>query len=162
MQKLLIYWVCGASLLTAGCSTVDEVGDVIPRTLESSPIMYKIDIQQGNVVDQEMINRLQPGMSKSQVRYIMGTPLLVDVFHQDRWDYHYSLKKNREPMEKRRVTLFFENDRLARIQGDLRPLPVDEDTPLHEAQVYSVPDYQEDTGILSKLLEKSGIKSEDD
>src|SRR3990170_4201353 len=58
---------------------------------------YKIDVQQGNVVSQEMLEKLKPGMTKSQVRFALGTPLIADSFHPDRWDYFYSLKKGGDP-----------------------------------------------------------------
>ena len=51
------------------------------------PLLYKIDIQQGNVIEQEMLDKLQPGMDKDQVQFIMGTPVIVDPFHKDRWEY---------------------------------------------------------------------------
>jgi len=55
--------------------------------------VHKLDIQQGNVVTQEMVDKLRPGMTRAQVRYVLGTPLVTDSFHQDRWDYFYSYKK---------------------------------------------------------------------
>lgn len=107
MQKLLITIALCASLIVTGCSVI------------SMPGAYKIDIQQGNVITQEMVEKLKPGMSKSQVRFALGTPLLVDVFHQDRWDYVYSIQKGGNERQQRRLALFFENDQLARIEGDI-------------------------------------------
>jgi outer membrane protein assembly factor BamE len=81
---------------------------------------YKLDIQQGNVITQEMVDKLRPGMTRSQVRYVLGTPLVVDPFHKDRWDYFYSYKKGVEAVpESRRLTLIFKDDVLHRIQGDV-------------------------------------------
>ena len=162
MRKLLIYWACGASLVASGCSSFNEAADAIPDALERTSIMYKIDIQQGNVVEQKTVNRLQPGMSKSQVRYIMGTPLLVDVFHQDRWDYYYSMKKGSQDRIKERIALFFEDDRLVRIEGDLKPQPDEEVEELNEASVYSVPDYYKKEGIFGGVLQTIGIESEEE
>jgi outer membrane protein assembly factor BamE len=101
-----------ASLL-AGCG--------LPRALGIAP--YKIEIQQGNFVSQEMVSQLKSGMSKEQVRQIMGTPLLVDIFHAERWDYFYSRQTTEGKREKRKVVIFFEDGKLARIDGDemLRP-----------------------------------------
>ena len=87
------------------------------------PAVYKIDVPQGNIVTQEMVNQLQLGMSKKQVNYAMGTPLVIDVFHPDRWDYIYSFQSGRNNREQHRVTLYFENDMLARIEGDYHPQP---------------------------------------
>lgn len=82
---------------------------------------YKMDIQQGNVVTSKMMLQLKPGMSKSQVRFVMGTPLIQDSFHPDRWDYFYEMRKAGKLIEKRRVTMDFENDALVRIRGDVIP-----------------------------------------
>ncbi len=161
MRKLLISWAGGATLVLAGCTTIDEVGGYIPRALEHTPLMYKIDIQQGNVVDQAMINDLKPGMTKAQVRYVMGTPMLVDVFHQDRWDYLYIYKKAGKLTDNKRVTLFFEDDRLVRLEGDLRPQPPDEITTVREATVYEVPDWEGKKGIFTRALEAAGLQDEE-
>lgn len=85
------------------------------------PGVYKLDIPQGNVVTQEMIDQLRPGMTPSQARYIMGTPLITDTFNPDRWDYLYSFEPGGEPRVQERVSLFFEEGKLARVSGDFRP-----------------------------------------
>ncbi|MEK7206420.1 MAG: outer membrane protein assembly factor BamE, partial [Pseudomonadota bacterium] len=70
--------------------------------------VYKAEIQQGNVVTQEMVDKLRPGMTHSQVRYVMGTPLITDTFHQTRWDYYYYLRKTGEKTgESQRLTVIF-------------------------------------------------------
>lgn len=90
---------------------------------------YKIDIQQGNVVTQEMVSQLKPGMTKSQVRFVMGTPLITDIFHKDRWDYVYRNAPGGRLEEERRVTLIFENDLLKRVEGDVTPAKPKVDAP---------------------------------
>jgi outer membrane protein assembly factor BamE len=82
---------------------------------------YKMDIQQGNVITAKNLMQLRPGMSKSQVRFIMGTPLLEDSFHADRWDYFYQMRKGGKIIEQRRVTLEFSGDTLAHVRGDVIP-----------------------------------------
>jgi outer membrane protein assembly factor BamE len=165
MQKLLIYWVCGASLLATGCSTFKEASNAIPDALNKLPLIHRPDIQQGNVVSQESINKLKPGMSKSQVSYLLGTPMLVDVFHQNRWDYYYSMKQGNEAPLQQRVALYFEDDRLTRIEGDYRPQaepPLEDKKLSDEEVVITVPDYTGDRqGIFSRALESVGIKSDD-
>ncbi len=89
-------------------------------TGEHIPFVYKVDIHQGNIVNQEMVDQLEPGMNKARVRYIMGSPMLVDVFHDDRWDYIYLLRPGRGEPEQRRVTLHFRNDQLVRVEGDVQ------------------------------------------
>lgn len=80
---------------------------------------HRIEVQQGNLVSQDMVARLKPGMTQSQVRFLLGTPPIVDPFHVNRWDYAYSISKGGEVLERRRLTLRFENDRLKSIEGDI-------------------------------------------
>ena len=82
---------------------------------------YKIEIQQGNYVSQEMVSKLKPGMTREQVRFVLGTPLITDIFHADRWDYVYYREVDTGNPEKRHISVFFEQDRLARVAGDVVP-----------------------------------------
>ncbi len=82
---------------------------------------FKLDVQQGNVVTSKMLLQLRPGMTKSQVRFIMGSPLIQDSFHGNRWDYAYQLRENGKLKEQRRVILDFENDVLKTVRGDVVP-----------------------------------------
>jgi outer membrane protein assembly factor BamE len=82
---------------------------------------HKIDIQQGNYVTQDMVAKLKPGMSRSQVRFALGTPLVADPFHPDRWDYVYVLHKKGRLVEQRRIVVVFQDDKLLRIDGDVVP-----------------------------------------
>ena len=82
---------------------------------------HKIDIQQGNYVDQEMVAKLKPDMTRSQVRFILGTPLVADVFHPNRWDYVYLIGKAGDVRRQRKITVVFEGDRLKFIDGDVIP-----------------------------------------
>lgn len=84
---------------------------------------YKIDIQQGNVVTEEMVEKLRLGMTRSQVRFVLGSPLITDVFHINRWDYVYSLAPSGRLSEKRRLSIFFDGDLLTHIEGDFK-LPI--------------------------------------
>lgn len=85
------------------------------------PGVYKLSIQQGNIITQEMVDQLKPGMTKAQVRYIMGTPLIADSFHQDRWDYYYQLKLGNGTEIRDRLVLLFDEDKLTGIKGDFVP-----------------------------------------
>ncbi len=113
------------AITTTGCSsTLEERWDQISLpelTLPSMPGIYRADIHQGNIVDQAMVDQLKPGMEKPQVRHILGSPLLIDTFHQDRWDYFYSLKQEGEIQEQRRLSLFFSDNRLTHLEGDIVP-----------------------------------------
>ncbi len=116
MRKPLFPLSLLASLILVSCTTI----------LNNLPGVYTLDIQQGNMVDQAMIDQLRPNMNKRQVLYIMGSPMLADPFHQNRWDYIYSFQPGREPRLQKRITLLFANDRIVGIQGDFKPstLPV--------------------------------------
>lgn len=93
-----------ASLLLAGCNPI-----------------YKADVQQGNVLEQEMIDELRPGMTKRQVELVLGTPSVSSTFHGNRWDYVYLYRHGRGPIEQKRLTVVFEDDRLTRLEGDYKP-----------------------------------------
>jgi len=83
---------------------------------------YRIEIQQGNFVSQEMVSQLKPGMSKDQVRFVLGTPLITDSFHADRWDYVFRRQRvNSRELEQRKLTVLFEDGKLKRIDGDVIP-----------------------------------------
>lgn len=82
---------------------------------------YKMEIQQGNVVTSKMLLQLKPGMTKSQVRYIMGTPLIQDSFHGNRWDYFYQMHEDGRVTEQRLVYLTFKNALLDKVSGDVVP-----------------------------------------
>lgn len=81
---------------------------------------YRMEIQQGNWLTQDMVSKLKPGMSKDQVRFVLGTPLLVDPFHVDRWDYIFSRSpENSKDYEQRRITVHFADGKLLRVDGDV-------------------------------------------
>lgn len=95
-----------AYLLLAGCSFLPH-------------LLYKIDVQQGNVVTEEMVEKLKPGMTKSQVLFVLGSPLIVDAFRDNRWDYVYLFREKGELVEQKRMTVFFENEMLVNIENYL-------------------------------------------
>lgn len=111
MRKLLS--ISALVLLAAGCRYIPNV-PMIPGLAA-----HKIDIQQGNYVTQEMVDKLKPGMTRSQVRFALGTPLVADPFHADRWDYVYVQQKKGRVLEKRRIVVVFKDDALVRIDGDV-------------------------------------------
>ncbi len=88
----------------------------------SFPGVYKIDIQQGNVVTQDMIDQLRPGMTRRQVRFIMGNPLIQDTFNTNRWDYLYSLQPGGGQRQQERMSVIFnDSDQLVSLAGDFMP-----------------------------------------
>ena len=100
------------ALLVAACQALPTLPYITP---------YRIDIQQGNYVTQDMVAKLQPGMTRSQVRFVLGTPLVTDIFHPDRWDYVYRYEKAGTLTEQRRIVAVFNEDKLVRIEGDVVP-----------------------------------------
>ncbi len=160
MKKILI-----AVLLLGGCGKVPLPPGIAP---------YKIDIQQGNYVTQEMLAKLKPGMTRSQVRFALGTPLLVDPFRTDRWDYVYTLQKSGELTEQRVVTVIFRGDALERIEGDVvagnsgsekdsgspRPAAAPPTTGSNVAKPAAKPAAEppvEERGFFGRMLEKMGF-----
>ena len=165
MRKLLIFIILPANLALVGCSTVGEgaeklvgITDIIPRALDRASFIYRPTIQQGSVVTQEQVNRLKPGMSREQVRFILGSPTLRDVFHDNRWDYPYTIGVGSTPKEIKHLAVFCETDRLARIVGDYRPQAPDEQTPAEKPRVVKVPDWKpEKKTLLGRMAEAVGL-----
>jgi outer membrane protein assembly factor BamE len=82
----------------------------------ASGCVYRINIQQGNFLDQAAVEQVKAGMTRSQVRYLLGTPLVADIFDKERWDYIYYLKKGRSRhVDSRRVTVYFDGDKVAKL-----------------------------------------------
>lgn len=161
MQKLLISVVGCASLALNACSGIPrQEQEIVYRSsiLEDLPFVYKLTVQQGNVLNQDIVNRLELGMNKRQVRFVLGTPLLIDVFHENRWDYLTLETRGRETLERKRLTLYFDNDQLSRIEGDFKPEPgAASQGPGREA-VVEVPDYRSDEGLFAKTLRTVGLE----
>jgi outer membrane protein assembly factor BamE len=86
-----------------------------------SLVSHKIDIQQGNYVDQAMIAKLKPEMTRSQVKFILGTPLIADSFHSNRWDYVYLTGKAEKVKVRHKITVVFDGDKLKNVEGDIVP-----------------------------------------
>jgi outer membrane protein assembly factor BamE len=159
MQKpiLILFPVLLAiGLLAGGCArNVDGTMKI--------PLVYRIDVQQGNVIEQDMINKLKPGMDKNQVRYIMGTPLITDPFHSNRWDYVYSMEPGGGERQQRRVTIYFEDEKLAHVDGDIqiRTTPLLEEETRNERNVV-VPIEQHQEGFFGRWFGKDKLESEVD
>ncbi len=108
--------VCAAITAIAGCSATTMTEWVDP---------YRIDVRQGNYVDQEMVAQLREGMTRDQVRYVLGSPLLVDTFRNDRWDYVYRFSPGKGEPEQRSLSVYFENDVLSRVEANIGAAPED-------------------------------------
>ena len=121
LSRLLLTLFAVACMALAGCSSFDSasaraIGVVTP---------YKMDIVQGNVVTREQRALIKPGLSRGQVREIMGTALLTSVFHADRWDYLFALKSQTSKNQLRKVAVFFKGDAVERTESDDLPSEVE-------------------------------------
>lgn len=118
--------------LLAACSGMPDASSLL------SP--YRIDVRQGNFVSQEMVAKLKPGMSRDQVRFVLGTPLIADIFHANRWDYIYRFQPGRGEAQERRLAVYFEDGKLARVGGDVvAEAGGDSAAPASAARVIDVP-----------------------
>lgn len=163
-RRLLPLCCVAFTALLAGCQRPD-----LPD-LRNVPFAYRVDVQQGNVVTQEMLAQLQPGMDKKKVNFIMGSPAITDTFHSDRWDYVYTFQPGHKKAEMRRVTLFFTDDKLVRVDGNVKPAAGPIEIDMRQDQSVEVPGQKR--GVLRKMADalpfvgdgapKSGAKAEDD
>lgn len=106
--------LAAAPLVLAACASKDVP---VPQVIQP----YRMVIQQGNFISQEMVAQLKPGMTKEQVRFVLGTPLVTDIFHSDRWDYVYYRELAAGAREQRNLSVIFEGGKLTRVIGDLLP-----------------------------------------
>lgn len=153
-------FACTAFLAAAmaGCSSV-------PRIVNE----YKIDVQQGNVLTQDMVSQLKPGLTKDQVRFVLGTPMLMDMFHANRWDYAYRLQKGSTgDVEMRKFSTFFDADgKLIRVAGDVaaaqasdasaEPESQSREIDLGSVSADTVAPPIEDKGFFGKMMESVGF-----
>jgi len=111
MRKSLIFKLLGIGLMTilvASCSFLEFPG------------VYRLDIPQGNLVDQKNVDQVQIGMEPRQVRYLLGTPLVTDTFNQNRWDYFYSVQQHKQQTIEHHLSILFENGRVAEVKDRLK------------------------------------------
>jgi outer membrane protein assembly factor BamE len=148
MKNIIIFYL--SLIFLAACSRSFDGG-------YNLPLLYKIDIQQGNVVEQDMINKLKPGMNKNQVKFIMGTPVLIDPFHNERWEYIFSFQEGGGVRKQRHITLHFEDDKLTHVSGDIEAsnTPRIENEIVTEDEAILVPkSTKEEKGFFGKLWDK--------
>lgn len=111
MKRILAVLSLPLSMALTGCSSTPEIPSLLTP--------FRIDVRQGNHVTQEMVAQLKSGQSKDQVRFILGTPLVSDPFHAERWDYIYRFQPGHGEAQQRRLTVFFSDAKLARVAGDV-------------------------------------------
>lgn len=110
MKRILIL-VLPSLVALAGCSNMPDITSLLTP--------YRIDVRQGNFVTPAMVAQLKPGQTQDQVRFILGTPLVMDPFHADRWDYVYRFQPGHGEVQQRRLAVYFAAGKLARFDGDI-------------------------------------------
>lgn len=159
MRTLVFLLALSTAVISAGCAR--DRRDRPPEPARESrlanlPFVYRMTVQQGNIVNEDMIDQLQFGMTRNQVLYVLGTPMLADMFHTNRWDYTYTIRRGHQPMEVKPLTLWFENDQLARIDGP-QPRPARAEAALENRElVVTVPDWQDNRGLFRRTLNALG------
>jgi outer membrane protein assembly factor BamE len=112
IKRTLIITALASFALLGGCGNFGSM---------DFPGVYKISIPQGNIITQDMVDQLRPGMTKRQVIFVMGTPLVRDPYHQDRWDYVYNFQPGGGERGQERLSVVFEDDQLVSLSGDFEP-----------------------------------------
>ena len=165
MRKLLTrcaqFLIVPTVLVLNGCGGEEKPDEYQSSMLEDLPFVYKMTVQQGNILTEDMVDGLQPGMTKRQVRYLLGTPLLTDFFHADRWDYVYTIRRGHQDMQSKKLTLYFQDDALTRIEGTMRPDPTRAANRKPAEIVVDVPDYKERKGLIRRSLQFIGAEPKD-
>jgi len=136
------------TLLVGGCSTLETY---MPAT--TTLAVYKIDINQGNYLSQDMVDKLKVGMTKPQVRTALGTPLVTSAFRESRWDYVYEYAKQGKVREHRQFTVYFVDDKLARWEGDEMPQSVVELNRAAGEKAMKPEPSADDKGFFGRLLD---------
>ena len=147
--SLLVAFV---ALAIAGCSTMTAPFDTWMPYISQFGV-YKLDVNQGNYLSQDMVDKLKEGQTKQQVRLILGTPLITSVFRDNRWDYLYEYRQNGRLQTRRQFTVYFKDDALTRWEGDEMPKSVQELN--RTAAVRQLPDdpFGDDAGFVGKIID---------
>ena len=146
------------TLLLGACASRQPV--VEDRPLIPALAAYRMDIRQGNVVDAAMLARLQVGMDRERVRTLLGTPQLIDPFRPDRWDYTFTERKGYAQRTQRNVTLVFEGDALARVEGDVVPVAGSREKNLLTASTRTTVDVPAEVESPNRLMRLLGGSDE--
>ncbi len=112
IRTLFLIGVAALGTALGACSS-----SYVPNMLRP----YRPDVQQGNIVTKDMVEQLRPGMTRDQVRFLLGTPMLTDIFHQERWDYPYFLRRKSGETQIRKLSVIFADGKLDRFSSDAMP-----------------------------------------
>ena len=141
-----------AAVVLAGCSTMTAPFDTwIPYGSQFG--VYRIDINQGNFLSQDMVDKLKEGQTKQQVRLVLGTPLIASVFRENRWDYTYEFRRNGRVETHRQFTVYFKDDLLTRWEGDELPKSVQELNRVAATKALPDDPFGDDGGFVGKIID---------
>ena len=141
-----------AAVVLAGCSTMTAPFDTwIPYVSQFG--VYRIDINQGNFLSQDMVEKLKEGQTKQQVRLVLGTPLIASVFRENRWDYTYEFRRNGRVETHRQFTVYFKDDLLTRWEGDELPKSVQELNRVAATKALPDDPFGDDGGFVGKIID---------
>ena len=145
-------------LVLTGCAqnattspAVNFLDDYLPVITQFG--VYKIDINQGNYISQDMVDKLKVGQTKPQVRAALGTPLVTSAFRDNRWDYVYEFQRAGRVREHRQFTVYFTNDTLARWEGDEMPPSVQDLNRIAATRTLPEDPYGQDAGVIGKIID---------
>lgn len=125
------------------------------------PGVHRIDIQQGNILTPDAVRQLSPGMERRQVRLLLGTPLVVDPFEPNRWIYLYLLQEANGTQTRQTLSVYFKDDKLARVAGDIRAIEENKELAAGSQRVVSVPDQRRDRGLFGLVARVLGMAEPD-
>jgi outer membrane protein assembly factor BamE len=141
----------GALVLTGCAAMTAPFDNYLPLITQFG--VYKLDINQGNYLSQDMVDRLKVGQTKPQVRATLGTPLITSAFRENRWDYVYEFKSAGRVREHRQFTVYFKDDALARWEGDEMPQSAQDLNRVAATRSLPADPYGQDAGIIGKIID---------
>jgi outer membrane protein assembly factor BamE len=152
LPSLRVIAAAGAVVVCAGCAQLTTpIDNWFPLITQFG--VYKLDINQGNFLSQDMVDRLKVGQTRQQVRLALGTPLVASPFREDRWDYVYKFQRRGRVVEHRQFTVYFKDDLLARWEGDEMPQSAQELNRIAATRSLPEDPYGKDAGVMGKVLD---------
>jgi outer membrane protein assembly factor BamE len=134
-QRHLALAIAASLAALTGCGTVNDATHTFARSLTP----YKLEVVQGNFVSKEQVDALQKGMTREQVRNVLGTPLVTSLFHADRWDYVFTMRRQGVEPQRRELTVFFKDELMDRVEGDTMPSEAEFVSTLDKRKLAKVP-----------------------
>ncbi|MFO1312134.1 MAG: outer membrane protein assembly factor BamE [Burkholderiales bacterium] len=150
--RYLRIFACAAALAGGGCAQMTQPFDTYLPLITQFGV-YKLDINQGNYISQDMVDKLKVGQTKAQVKTILGTPLVTSAFRDNRWDYVYWFARGGRVREHRQFTVYFKEDALARWEGDEMPQSAQELNRLAATRSLPEDPYGQDAGFIGKIID---------